>query len=143
MMNQDYLTQLVSLIFAVVAFLQGDVRFEYVSGPIIARDEVHRTAENPEGAYEAQAKVRCDNGHPTITFSKERPPDIIAVVHELLHAAACKADGKFLPHNVASSIDPTECREVPTDCLHSFVYWALRNPQNATEMLRRLSVEQR
>ena len=55
------------------------------------------------------------------------------VVHEYLHAAACKADG-VLGH-APSSLDPTMCATLPDDCAHSWTTWALTHPDTAATIL--------
>ncbi|MFA7296025.1 MAG: hypothetical protein WC211_02420 [Dehalococcoidia bacterium] len=126
-------TPLTPLILALLAFL-GPVHITLVpEGQVTAYDPAHRTAENPTGAYVAVAKTSCEAGAPQLQFTAQAIVDPVAVTHELLHAVDCVDDATF-----DGSPDPTACAEVPNDCLHAWVYWALRHPDEAAAMLDRM-----
>jgi hypothetical protein len=124
---------LTPLILALLALL-GPVRITLVpEGEVTAYDPAHRTADNPAGAYRAIAKTSCEAGMPRLQFTAQAIVDLGAVTHELLHAVDCVDNAAF-----DGSPDPTACAEVPDDCLHAWVYWALRHPDEAAAMLDRM-----
>lgn len=127
------LTSVTSLILALMAAL-GTVRMSVLPGEeMTAYDDVHRSEANPSGAYAAVANVSCDAGVPHLHFTSQSIGDPLAVTHELLHALDCADNAVF-----DGSPDPTACAEVPTDCLHSWVYWAIRNQEEAAAYIGRL-----
>ena len=121
---------LASLLAALLALL-GPVHITLVpDDEVTARDPAHVTALNPTGSYAAIAKATCEGGTPALQFTTRAIVDPTAIAHELLHAVDCVDNGTF-----DGSPDPTACAEMPNDCLHAWVFWALRNPQTAANQL--------
>lgn len=54
----------------------------------------------------------------------------ITGVHELLHVADRIDNGKY-----DGSLEPGGCLTIPKDCAHSWVYWALAHPGEATRII--------
>lgn len=127
------MVELFSLLIATLTYLGSITVVVVPERTVTAFDAAHQSVENPSSAYTAVAKARCIDGVPSIVLTPEALLTDTTVIHELLHAADCADDGAF-----NGSLDPTGCSEQPSDCAHSWVYWALRNPATAEARLRLL-----
>ena len=68
-----------------------------------------------------------------IEIVESRQNDEIILIHEYLHHI------DWLDDNILNgSPEPVYCNEVPTDCSHSWVFWALRNRDLAIPITQRI-----
>lgn len=116
--------ELFSLLVALFAYL-GPVEIEYVDTSAIQMEWRGRDIE----AY--AHTTECVDGQAGIVMGSDTQ-ETWKLVHELLHVADCRDNGLY-----DGSLEPGGCNTVPTDCAHSWVYFALWNREAATRLLAR------
>ena len=119
------------LALAIIAFL-GSVNFIVVAAPSV-------TATMNGVQYETSGKATvCIDGVASVKLTIAAASDPRTVEHELLHIAQCRVDGGY-DTGRPSSLDGGRCSDMPSDCVHSLVFWAQRYPDIAVAIIRSLT----